>query len=366
MTLFRWFNSAIALSVISSFIETISVEDGNEFMQQSLMYKVYPVIVAELFCNPFIELVDAPENFRKHILAPRSRNQEEMNACFTGGKFWLAERYTVCRNMKRVHYALPLLSCSGSSHCCYPTLKNANRVLFVALFFSSILPEALFLGCLALLAQFWVAKYSLLRLCGPVPDIGFHLSRLSRNYFIPTVLVTHVVVNAYWWSGYPYDNVCRNDNSNSNNNNGDGNNNGGESYTYCNQNFYGSLIFPPLPRFQPEGAKWMTESQELVTSLYGWTSVIVILIASYAFIRNSVIPWFKGIFQSTYEVMRFPPLCCRLGRLHYCEIFPSLVTFSVDFSLMEWIKELHSVRSRISKRFKDTFLKRRQKGASIR
>ena len=71
------------------------MEDGNEFLQQSLMYKVYPVIVAELFCNPIIEIMDAPENFRKHFLAPRAGDQEEMNACFTGGRFWLAERYTV-------------------------------------------------------------------------------------------------------------------------------------------------------------------------------------------------------------------------------------------------------------------------------
>ena len=59
------------------------------------MRKVYPVIVAELFCNPIIEIMDAPGNFQKHFLAPRAGSQEEMNACFTGGRFWLAERYTV-------------------------------------------------------------------------------------------------------------------------------------------------------------------------------------------------------------------------------------------------------------------------------
>jgi len=260
MTVFRWFNSAIALSVISTFIETISVEDGNEYLQQSLMYKVYPVIVAELFCNPVIEILDVPENFRKHVLAPRTKDQAEMNACFTGGRFWLAERYT-----------------------------NANRVLFVALFFAAILPEALFLGSMALLAQYAVGKFSLLRLCGPTPDVGFHLARLSRNYFIPTVLITHVVMSAYWWSGYPYDSICEN-----NNDNGEG------GYSYCNQNMYGSNIFPPLPRFQPEDAKWMTESQATLTSLYGWTSVVVLLIAAYTFLRYKVIPWIRSLYESTY------------------------------------------------------------------
>ena len=95
ITIFRWFNSAIALSLMSSFVETISIENDKEYMQQSLLYKVYPVIVAELLLNPIILLMDLPENFRKHVLAPRARNQEEMNACFGGGRFWLAERYTV-------------------------------------------------------------------------------------------------------------------------------------------------------------------------------------------------------------------------------------------------------------------------------
>lgn len=257
ITLFRWFNSAVALSVISTFIETISVEDGNESMQQSLMYKVYPVIVAELFCNPLIEVLDVPENFRKHFLAPRACDQGEMNACFAGARFWLAERYT-----------------------------NANRVLFVALFFASILPESLFLGSMALLAQYHVGKFALLRLCGPTPDVGFHLARFSRNFFFPVILVTHVTMSAYWWSGYPYDQVCED---------GDG------GYFYCNQNFFKSRTFPPLPRFQPEGAEWMTEGQETLTSMYGWTSVLVILIASFQFLRINVIPWVCSLYESTYQ-----------------------------------------------------------------
>ena len=95
ITIFRWFNSAIALSLISSFVESISVEDGNESRHQSLIYKVYPVIITELFVQPVIEMMDLPENFKKHILAPRAKDQEEMNACFSGARFWLAERYTV-------------------------------------------------------------------------------------------------------------------------------------------------------------------------------------------------------------------------------------------------------------------------------
>lgn len=95
ITIFRWFNSAIALYATSSFIELISVDSSRETTRETLLYKVYPVILTELLFNPLMLVLDVTENFRKHILAPRARNQEEMNSFFNGGRFWLAERYTV-------------------------------------------------------------------------------------------------------------------------------------------------------------------------------------------------------------------------------------------------------------------------------
>ena len=168
---------------------------------------------------------------------------------------------------------------------------------------------------MALLAQYYAGKFSLLRLCGPTADIGFHLSRLSRNYFTPIVLVTHVVMSAYWWSGYPYDNVCEN---------GEGSDADAE-YSYCNQNFYGAMVFPPLPRFQLDGAKWMTDSQETLTSLYCWTGLVVILITIGAFLRNTVIPWVQGFYTSTYEVS------CFVYNWHLLEITRCLISLSISF-----------------------------------
>lgn len=159
----------------------------------------------------------------------------------------------------------------------------------MALFFSSILPEALFLGAMALLAQFLAGKFGLLRLCGRTPDVGFHLARLSRNYFFPLILVTHVVMCSYWWSGYPYDNTCEQYSG---------------GYVYCNQNFFNGGEFPALPRFQSESAMWMSQSQEVLTSLYGWTSVVVVLVIVVAVCRNLIFPFVRGLYESTYEVWK--------------------------------------------------------------
>lgn len=287
ITIFRWFNSAIALSLISTFVESISIEDGQESTHQSLIYKVYPVIVAELFVKPIYDMTDPLSNFNKHILAPRAQYQEEMNAFFSGTRFWLAERYTV-RSRGRKPCTLASSFCRGSPFSWLVLFaKDANKVLFVALYFSAILPEAFLLAASALLVQFCVSKFMLLRLCGYTPDVGFYLSRLSRNFFIPFVLVAHVVMSAYWWSGYPYDNVCANDNG---------------GYSYCNQNFWSAGVFPPLPKFQPEDTRWMSESQALLTSLYSWASVVVLFLAFVAFLRNILIPRIQAIYESTYEV----------------------------------------------------------------
>ena len=139
---------------------------------------------------------------------------------------------------------------------------------------------------MALLAQFYAGKFCVLRLCGPTPDVGFHVARLSRNYFIPLILVTHVVMSSYWWSGYPYDNVCEQ----------------GDEFIYCNQNFFKARVFPALPRFQPKTSRWMSDSQETLTTLYGWTSVGVILVAVVAAFRNLVLPFVRGLYESNYEV----------------------------------------------------------------
>lgn len=148
------------------------------------------------------------------------------------------------------------------------------------------MPESFFLGAIALFFQYLAGKFCLLRLTGALPDIGFDLARLTRNWFFSVTLVAHIVMSAYWWSGYPYDNVCEND---------------GE-YSYCNQNFWGLGVFPPLPRFQPEGGEWMSESQATITSLYGWASVTIVLVAFVVIFWMVLIPEIKGLFQSTYEV----------------------------------------------------------------
>jgi hypothetical protein len=255
VALFRWFNSAIAITLVFSFTQTISIEGKYG---QTLGEAAYSLICAELFSGPIYKMCDFYGFYRKHYLAPRAHDQEEMNACFVGTRCDLAERYT-----------------------------DATKVLCVALFFSSILPASLFLGAAAMAVQFAQAKFALLRMGATAIDVGSRLSRLSRNVFFSSSLVLHFVMCAYWWSGYPYDNVCQSTE--------DG------TLQHCNQDFLRQAIFPPFPRYQTVESKWMTSSQETIVSLYAWTALVVVITSMIILLRLILIPFFDKLFESNYE-----------------------------------------------------------------
>lgn len=74
-------------------------------------------------------------------------------------------------------------------------------------------------------------------------------------------------------------------------------------YKYCFQDLLrvSGRSFPAIPKFQPEASEWMTQDQEQVTAVYGWTSVGVLAIIA----LNLLWGWyqsFRGLFRGTYNV----------------------------------------------------------------
>jgi hypothetical protein len=122
------------------------------------------------------------------------------------------------------------------------------------------------------------------------------------------------IISSYYWSGFPFDNLCPTDQS--------------INYTsqwtikplsgpeleltlseedtifkYCLQDFFrfdrGEPRFPFVPGFQPEGDEWMTDDQEIVTNIYGWSSIGVAGIVLISFVWG----WYKGLrslFRGAY------------------------------------------------------------------
>ncbi len=102
--------------------------------------------------------------------------------------------------------------------------------------------------------------------------------------------MVHMLSSAYFWSGFPYDFVC---------DSGYYDDDYSGSYQFCNQDLFGSRLFP-LPRNQIDAA-WMSPSQELITSLYGWSSIVLGSIFLIFFLKNGIIPAILSVFFSLYE-----------------------------------------------------------------
>jgi hypothetical protein len=193
-----------------------------------------------------------------------------------------------------------------------------TKILFLALWYCSIYPAALLMCSFYTFINFFTDRFSLMRTWKRAPALGTTISKFSRRYFFSTAIVAMAVVSSYFWSGFPFDNLCSNeDDLVDSSYYGTWNittftlgrtftvtvDSSDYTFRYCLQDLYrtSGRNFPALPQFQPAGSDWMTDDQEKVTTLYGWTSVGVLAIVALSFVWG----WyqsFRGLFRSTYEV----------------------------------------------------------------
>lgn len=255
IAVFRWVNTAVIITIITPFTATLDYSDG-------LIPQIYAIFFAEIITTNGLQLLDPAGHFKRHFMAPRAVTQDKMNLAMQGAEVELAERYT-----------------------------NMTKMLFLALWYSSIFPGALFLCSFALLVNYIADGFSLMRTWKRLPQLGARISRFSRRYFFSTAIVAMAVVSGYYWSGFPFDNLCKNDDAISKEYLGnhtiktsDGTmiqqniDSDTESFRYCHQDLlrYTTLSFPALSRWQSED--WMSDDQETVVNIYGWTSLVVLVI----------------------------------------------------------------------------------------
>jgi hypothetical protein len=82
---FRWVNTAIVITIITPFTNTLALKDG-------LVSQIYALFLAEILTVSAIQLLDPMGHINRHILAPRAKTQDAMNLKFQGAEFELAER----------------------------------------------------------------------------------------------------------------------------------------------------------------------------------------------------------------------------------------------------------------------------------
>jgi hypothetical protein len=275
IAVFRWVNTAVVITIITPFTSSLS--------KGGLIDQIYVLFYAEIVTTNVIQLLDPVGHLQRHVLAPRAATQDAMNINMQGQAFELAERYT-----------------------------NMTKILFLALWYSAIYPGALFMCSFSLLVNYFTDRFSLMRTWKRAPQLGTKMSEFSRRYFFSLAIVAMSLLSSYYWSAFPFDNLCPMEEEGGmsfvgNWNLTEGLRNVTEedlSYRYCLQDFFRydrkEKSFPFISKFQREGKEWMTPDQETITDVFGWTSVGVLVAIFLSFIWS----WFhalRGFFEGSYE-----------------------------------------------------------------
>ena len=283
---FRWVNTAIIISIITPFTHTLEGTTGE-------IPSIYAIFFAEIVTTNLIQVSDLYGLFQRHILAPRAKSQDAMNLLMLGEEVELAERYT-----------------------------NMTKIVFLGLWYCSIYPIGLFLCSFALFVNYFTDRYSLMRTWKRLPNLGTRIAEFSLCYFMPSAIVAMAVVSTYFWSGFPFDNLCPYDGripykykgSHTFELNGEQVSltltSDDVAYRYCSQDFLGHELkhhFPPFSFWQPEGDEWMSSSQERLVNVFAVTSIVVLLCVLWFFVYqayNKMKKYFIGKYEPVGEDQR--------------------------------------------------------------
>ena len=237
-------------------------------------------------------------HLNRHFLAPRASTQDSMNLLFQGTHYDIAERYT-----------------------------DMTKILFMCVVYSSIYPMTFFLSAMSLTLKYFVDRFTLMRSWKRASAIGRKISNISRTYFITLSIAVMAGTTSYFWTGFPFDNLCEIENSSGASSYPTGvftvnpyegvrnRTSSSESrtaivdplsseYRVCSQNFLGNLpqiSFPFVPgaangvdNLDPKA--YMSDGQFYSTAYFGWVALGLIILIILKFIWI----WFKQ-YQKVYK-----------------------------------------------------------------
>ncbi len=86
--------------------------------------------------------------------------------------------------------------------------KTLTKILFLAFFYSTIFPATYFFAAVAFFVNYYVDKFSILRIWAAAPRLGTQVSEFSRKYFLNGCVIALAFMSSYMLSAFPYDNLC--------------------------------------------------------------------------------------------------------------------------------------------------------------
>jgi hypothetical protein len=322
-------------TIITPFTDTLAYDNG-------LITQIYALFFAEILTVSVTQLADPMGHINRHILAPRAATQDGMNLKFAGAAWELAERYT-----------------------------DATKLLFLCVWYCSIFPGSFFLCSFALFIKYFVDRFSLMRTWKRPPQLGTSISKFSRRYFFSLAVVAMAIMSSFYWSGFPFDNLCELEEPVDDaylgtfkvraldaNSRGRMHNatvqfgQGDHPYRVCSQNLMApgrsGSAFPFTPDKQPTGDEWMTPDQEEVTIVFGWTALVITVVVIIKFVGG----WgemIQSFFRSNYSAVGadkatpFSQVASRSGYIP--QVMSSLFSYpliacdsdDIDPELYDWV-----------------------------
>ncbi|KAL7535279.1 hypothetical protein ACHAXR_006394 [Thalassiosira sp. AJA248-18] len=279
ITFFRWVNTAIITRLITPFLVTL----GNK--SWDLINTVNALMISEMVFAPLLRYLDFAQIISRHYFAPRAKTEEELFSCFRGGYYNLAERFT-----------------------------DFTKVLLLCTFYSAFYPLIYFLGAAILFFQYWMDKFLLLRSWQKAPNTGQEISSFSRIYFNTAAILLGAISSGYAYARSPFTFLCScadnpskecgtmpdTLNFNIEKLSGATENDvtaSSEAFYFCNQF---DISFPPVPSVQGSD-KWMTDSQERLTKVYGWTCLVLLILYCVVVLGGRIIRKSLSMFRGVYE-----------------------------------------------------------------
>uniref|UniRef100_A0A7S4APN5 CSC1/OSCA1-like cytosolic domain-containing protein n=1 Tax=Pseudo-nitzschia australis TaxID=44445 RepID=A0A7S4APN5_9STRA len=293
IVLFRWVTTAIVIFVITPFTDTLTAG------KQGVIAQVYALFISDMSLTNLVAVLDPVGHFQRHFLAPRAKTQDCMDILFQGNQYELAERYT-----------------------------DMTKILLLCLFFCSIFPSSFFICAISLTLKYYCDRFNLTRTWKKAPQIGPSISKISRLYFFSLAVCLMAISCSYYWTAFPFDNLCPMDDdwisdNPTINTSYDGNfilsqsKSGKEIttinvdsstilYRFCNMNFLDShpnVAFPFVPAINNENLDpqdYMTDEQLIYTAIFGWSAFAILVIIC---IKHVIIFYgkFKRLTKSDYQ-----------------------------------------------------------------
>ena len=283
MTAFRWTNTAIIYSIITPFTDTLQ---NGEFLISS----VFTMFLFDLLLTPTLGFSDLFGTLKRHFFGPRAATQRLMNLCFKAGEYDIGEMYT-----------------------------NVTRVFFFTVFYCTIFPTGFFFAAAIFFVIYWVDRFAILRSYCQSPKVSATVSKFTNNFFL-LCLLCYAVLASYHYAQFPFDNTCETETAVDDYIDQyslkmyDGEEldeirevtENDQVYKFCQQDILRLGIFPPIAANQPQDSKWMNGSQEIFSTMYGWTMVTVLIAVSASIIIWSLSRLFQLLFCTGFLVSFFP------------------------------------------------------------